>query len=676
MAVKVFEPDEIRKAIHILKPDNELFEIRCHESDRRIHSGYFRNADTAFEALRALNPASGNIYITLNHINDSCYSRGQRDRFITNAKPTTSDTDIDGYEYLFVDADPRRPAGVSSTDDQLAKAKEIGNQVYVFMKNLGFNDPVTAMSGNGIHLLYRIRLKNTDENKKLIQKCLTVLDMFFSNDDVAIDTANFNPARICKLYGTMARKGSNTPDRPHRMSHMLSEGCNTPTDKVYLKKLSELLPAPEKPQKYNRYNPQEFDLEGWLIKYGLRYRKAGYSEGTKYILDQCPFDGTHTGKDACIFQSRSGAIGFHCFHNSCSDKTWHDVRLLFEPDAYEKRQQDYEQRIYSRQPVKMQPIQKTIQPEEGKPVFFTARNIMDLPVPDERFVKTGITDIDMKMRGLKKSYVSVMSGLRAAGKSSVISEMVLDGIDAGNNVAVFSGELAPKNFMRWMNLQAAGRGYTESTQFEGYYNVQRKYQERIADWLGEHFWLYNNDYGNDFGAVAEQFERKIEQNKLDLLILDNLMAFNISGLAEVKYEAQTAFILRLQQMAKKYNVHILFVAHPRKAMGFLRLDDISGTADLGNAVDNAFIVHRVNSDFKRLTKQMFGWKEDNMNYLCSNVIEIAKDRDGGTMDYFIPLYYEPETKRLKNYISETKIYGWNRNADGFSNTVQEEIPFE
>ena len=112
MAVKVFEPAEIRKAINIMKPDNELFEIRCHESDRKIHSGYFRSADTAFEALRALNPASGNIYITLNHINDSCYSRGQRDRFITNAKPTTSDTDIDGYEFLFVDADPRRSAGV------------------------------------------------------------------------------------------------------------------------------------------------------------------------------------------------------------------------------------------------------------------------------------------------------------------------------------------------------------------------------------------------------------------------------------------------------------------------------------------------------------------------------------------------------------------------------------
>ena len=52
---------------------------------------------------------------------------------------------------------------------------------------------------------------------------------------------------------------------------------------------------------------------------------------------------------------------------------------------------------------------------------------------------------------------------------------------------------------------------------------------------------------------------------------------------------------------------------------------------------------------------MFGWKDDNQIYQATNVIEIAKDRDGGVMDYFIPLYYEPETKRLKNYSSENKM---------------------
>lgn len=673
---KLFEPDEIRKTIHAMKDDGELFEIRCLESNgKRVSSGYFRDAELMLKQLCKLNSSDSSIYITLNNIKPECYSREQRDRFILNTKVQTSDNDICGYEWLFIDVDPKRPSGVSSTDEQLKRAKDRGNKVYTFMRNMGFNEPLTAMSGNGIHLLYRVKLLNTEENKALIKKCLAVLDMLFSDPEIGIDTTNYNPARICKLYGTMARKGSNTPENPHRMSQLLSEGSKTPTDKVYLEKLIAMLPEQEKPQWYNNYSPREFDLEEWLIKYGLRYQKAGYSDGTKYILEQCPFDSNHKGKDACIFQSRSGAIGFHCFHNSCADKTWRDVRILYEPDAYEKKQQEYERRIYSRQPI--QPQVKIIKPIDGKPVFYTATDILNLPVPEERFIKTGISDIDKKLRGLKKGYVSVMSGLRAAGKSSVISEMVLDGIESGNNIGVFSGELAPKNFMRWMNLQAAGKGYTEPTQFEGYYNVQRKYQEQIATWLDKKFWLYNNEYGFDFQAVADQFKRKIEKDKLDVLILDNLMTFDISSMSDNKFEAQTKFILTLQgEIAKPYNVHILFVAHPRKAIGFLRLDDISGTADLGNAVDNAFIVHRVNSDFKRLSKQMFGWKDDNPIYDATNVIEIAKDRDNGTMDYFIPLYYEPETKRLKNYQAENKIYGWNRDTDGFVGVGLNEIPFQ
>lgn len=673
-AQKLFDPDEIRKTIHVIKPEGKLFEIRCLEANgRMVHSGYFKDADTMLDSLCRFNTSSSNIYITLNCIKESCYSREQRDRFIQNVKVQTGDSDIEGYEWLFIDVDPQRPSGVSSSDDQLKAAKERGNKVYSFMRNLGFNEPVTALSGNGIHLLYRIQLLNSEANRALIKKCLAALDMLFSDDAIKIDTTNFNPARICKLYGTMARKGSNTVENPHRMSRLLSEGSEEPTNKVYLEKLASMLPVEEKPQRYNNYRPRDFDLEEWLIKYGLRYQKSSYSDGIKYILEECPFDSNHRGKDACIFQSKTGAIGFHCFHNSCSDKTWHDVRVLFEPDAYERRQREYEQRIYSRQP--MPPPAKRIQPTEGNPVFYTATDILNLKTPEETFVKTGISEIDRKLRGLKKGYVSVISGLRAAGKSSVISEIVLDGVDAGNNIAVFSGELAPKNFMRWMNLQAAGKGYTEPTQFDGYFNVKRQYQEKIAAWMGDHFFLYNNDYGNDYKAVSDQFEKKIVDKNLDLLILDNLMAFNISGMAENKFDAQTAFILDLQRIAKKYNVHIAFVAHPRKAMGFLRLEDISGSADLGNAVDNAFIIHRVNNDFRRLSKQMFGWKDDNMVYQATNVIEIAKDRDGGTMDYFVPLYYEPETKRLKNSMAENKIYGWNKESADFMSADQCEIPF-
>lgn len=668
---------EIRKAISLLKTENQLFEVRVIYNSKQMYSGYFKTADDLIKAFNKdiWDYANCNIYITLNSLNEACYSREQQNFFKKNAKATSSDNDVVGYDWLFIDVDPKRPTGTSSSDDQVAAAKEIGNKVYSFMKNIGFYDPLFGFSGNGVHLLYRIKMKNSDENRELIKKCLNVLDMYFSDDEIQIDLKNFNPARVCKLYGTQAQKGADTKERPHRMSHIIGDFKEIKVNDVeYLKKLADMLPKEEKPQKYNSYKPSQFDLDEWLDKYGLRYRKTSYSGGTKYILDACPFDSNHNGKDACIFRASSGAIGFHCFHNSCADKTWRDVRLLYEPDAYEKKQQEYERKIYAK--PKSQPERKKIEEKEGKPVFLTAKDILTMPKPAERFVKTGINDIDKRMRGLKTGYTSVISGLRASGKSSVISEICLDCVEAGNKVAVYSGELSPQNFMRWMNLQAAGKAYAEPTQFEGYYNVSRQNQEKIAEWLSNNFSLYNNEYGNDFLAIKDQLERKFERNKPDLVILDNLMAFDIKSLSDNKYEAQTAFTWTLHEMAQKYDVHIMFVAHPRKAMGFLRLDDISGTADIGNAVDNAFIVHRVNNDFKRLSMQMFGWKADDELYTASNVIEIAKDRDGGLQDYFIPLYYEAESKRLKNSFTENKIYEWGDNADGFTGTDQMQIPFE
>lgn len=669
----MMDVNEIRKTLACMKPNNSLFELRVIGSGKPL-SGYFRDADVAIRELKKQNLRNANVYITLNEVEDACYSRTQRDVFIQYSKASTSDNNISGYDWLMVDVDPKRPTDTSSTDEQIENAKKTGNSVFKFMANIGFEKPLCAFSGNGVHLLYRLNLNNNTNTKELIHKCLKVLDMFFSNDDAQIDVSNHNPARVCKLYGTLAQKGSSTPERPHRMSKIIS--CPDeikPTDISYLEKLASMYPEDiDKPQRYNNYSPKDFDLEEWMDRHGLRYRISSFADGTKYILDCCPFDSNHKGKDACIFRGRNGAIGFHCFHNSCSDKTWQDVRVLFEPDAYERKQREQREIMYGSFNRNKRPESKAIVEESGKPVFYTATDILNLPKPEETFIKTGTIEIDRRLRGLKKGYVSVVSGLRGSAKSTWLSGVALTAVDTGNNVGVFSGELSEKNFMRWMNLQAAGKARVEPSQYEGYYNVPYKYQQKIAGWLGEHFWLYNNDYGNDFEAILEKFEKLIDDKKLDLLILDNLMAFNITSLADTKWDAQTQFVWKIHELAQRYTVHIMFVAHPRKSMGFLRLDDISGTADIVNAVENAFIVHRNNKDFQRLTKQMFGWKEDAMEYEGTNVIEIAKDRDGGTQDAFVSLHYEVETKRLKNYRSENVIYGWDYDTEGFSKVTDED----
>jgi len=674
---------ELRKALSVMQ-GNSLFEIRAlKKNPKRTLSGYFRDVDTAVNALMSnnLDLRGFNVYMSLNEIKPECYDRSQRDHIMI-PEVTTNDDVIIGYNWLFIDLDPVRPADLSSTDEQISKSKTKARKILAYLKSIGFEDPVVAMSGNGIHLLYRIALVNNSDNEDLIQRCLQALSLMFSDDDVKVDTANFNPARICKLYGTLAQKGSGTEERPHRMSYIIKvpEVINK-TPKAYIEKLAAQLPQTEKPQAYNNYAPAKFDVTEWMRKYGLGYTEKADGNYTKYILDHCPFNSDHKAPDSMITVGMSGAIGFKCLHNSCQGKTWQDVRMRFEPHAYDYHEDD--ERIDNgwnahkkhNRDIKIDYTEPEVEtPDE--PYFFTALDILKRPADGDEYIRSGIEGIDNRLGGLKKKYVTLMTGLRGGSKSTLLTTIALAAIQDGNNVLCYSGELSERDFMKWMNLQAAGKNHVhESKMRSGFYYPDDGVEEQIAKWLGNRFWLWNNFHGNNFNKIYGQLVRKIEEQKTDLVILDNLMAIDIHDLNERdKYAAQGEFVELLMQLAKKTNTHIIFVAHPRKAFGFLRLDDVAGTGNLTNRIDNAFIVHRNNQDFQRLSKEMFKWKDDHEAYRGTNVIEIAKDRHNGHMDVFIPLWYEKETKRLKNAPAEMVQYGWDK-SDGFATVDDDEIPF-
>lgn len=667
----MFDENEVRRALNVIHPNGYLFEIRI-MSDRKISwSGYFRNAEVAIKAIKdSIRNYDGlTFYMTLNSIKDEIWNRKQKDKLIEYPKETTSDNDIVSYEWLFIDIDPVRSSGISSTNEQVSEAKKLMSMIFKQLKAEGFHEPIVAFSGNGWHLLYKIHLPSTAENKRLIENVLKYLDIIYSQPGSKVDTGVFNPARICKLYGTKAQKGTNTEECPHRMSkiwYVPEEGI-IPTEKAYLEKLAAKLPEPPKATKHNGYRPSEFDLGNWLTEHGINYSMSQTGDTTRYVLDHCFFNDNHKGKDAMLFQSSNGAIGYHCFHASCADKRWQDVRVLFEPDAYEQRVK--EQEIMIRPKARAEPPTAII-PQKDIPLFYHPMEILEMPQEEEVFLKTGIKMVDAKMRGLKLGSLSLISGLRGAAKSTLLNGIALESCQNKIKVGIYSGELTAKNLMRWIILQAAGRSHVEKTQYENWYNVPRNIQEKITDWLNPYLVIYNNQYGNDYKSIINEFEKIVVKDKIQLLILDNLMAFNLRGLSMDKYEAQTKFVWNLHELSQKYGIHIIFVAHPRKANGFLRLDDVSGTADLANAVDNAFIIHRVNKDFKRMYTEMFSSADTDDLFNASNVIEIAKDRDTGYQDVFVPLYFEVETKRLKNSEAETKHYGWEEAKQADKNTEQ------
>jgi len=669
---------EIRKALSILKPNNELFEIRILMKPKKTLSGYFRNIDIAIQELAKQDLRNANVFWTLNVIKDDCYDRIQHDKFKV-PENTTGDTEIVGYKWLLIDLDPVRPTGVSSTDKQLDLAKAKSKKIVSYLKQEGFYDPVVAMSGNGIHLLYKIWAKT--DKAGVIENFLKAIDLMFSDDFIKVDTTNYNPSRICKLYGTLAQKGAGTDERPHRMSYICSfpeEIRNTPI--AYLQKIADTLPKKEAPQPYNNFNPAKFDIEEWMRKYGLQYTAKSDKEYTRYILDACPFNHNHTAPDSMITVGSSGAIGFKCLHDSCSGKTWKDVRLMFEPDAYDKHDDDerinagWKSHVHNRNlKINYQDLEEET-PEE--PYFYTAQDIDNLPKTEDVFIRSGIEGIDNRLLGLKKGYVSLLTGLRGGSKSTLLTTIALTALQDGHNVLCYSGELTARDFMSWMKLQAAGKDHVEkSKKWNDYWYVKKEDSEKITSWLKDRFLLWNNNHGNNFNKLYKQLVLRIEQQKTDLVILDNLMAIDIRDLNPAdKYSAQSEFVELLVNLAKKTNTHIIFVAHPRKATGFLRLDDVSGTGNLTNRVDNAFIVHRNNNDFQRLSKDMFKWPETHEAYSGTNVIEIAKDRLRGNIDVFIPLWYEPETKRLKNSVAETVKYGWLP-EDEWMDITPDSIPF-
>jgi hypothetical protein len=161
------------------------------------------------EALR-LNKASYNIYYVMNPI--------RKDFICGSAK----DKDITCRDVLLIDIDKVGHKGESSTDEELKAARLLSEQIANYLESEGWDKPIRMMSGNGYHLYYILdELPNDEKTKALVEGTLHELADMFNNNIVAVDTVVYNASRITKVPGTIARKGLNTAERPHRMAVVL-----------------------------------------------------------------------------------------------------------------------------------------------------------------------------------------------------------------------------------------------------------------------------------------------------------------------------------------------------------------------------------------------------------------------------------------------------------------------
>lgn len=648
----------------IMKAENDLVEIRLIGSNKTA-SGYFTNPKTLIEAIKPYTNEF-NVYFTLNKIDPACYGREQRDRILMRVKNTTSDHEIRCRDWVLVDLDAKRLSGVCSTKEEAIKAHEKGQEVYKFLMDNGFYEPIVVFSSSGIHLYLRCALINNEENTKLIKRFLNALSMLFSDEHVDCDTAVFNPARISRLPGSYSCKGANNdPTRPQRMCRFLKVPDEIKVnEKEYFEKIAAMYPEEEAiPTRDTNYSTERFDLDAFLKKHNVGVTKIeNVAGGKKYILEHCIFNDQHRGKDAVIFQRDSGAIAYHCFHQGCSHYTWKDARLKLDPHSYSRkdyREFQFKSRYYGMmQPEPYTPIEES--EDKGKK-WLTSKDIKRKREEDIIAIPTGFSYLDKAIRGLILGEVTILSGLNGSGKSSWLNSVMLNVIQRGFKVACFSGELTDYNVIKWLTQSAAGKRYVYKLEGSDYsYEVDDRAYDRVGDWLNEKFYLFNNNYGNNFSQVISDLE-EVVQKGAQFIVIDNLMALQISNFSGDKNEKQKQFILEVVEFAKKKNVHVVVVCHARKESGaqtLLRKESIAGSSDLTNAVQNVAIVHRCGEDFCKRASEFLG-KEKAEKYMeFDNVVEWCKSRSYGVVDYLVGMYYEVETKRFKNYKAEHIIYNW------------------
>ena len=667
MTPQRFDISEAYKWWDVLRDGNQLTEIRLISNDGKTASGIFDNID---EIVKAIVPYTNdwNIYYTINRLPDDVRGLPQYNKIIVRPKQTCNDNMMIARDYVCIDLDSRRLSGTNATDEQVEFTKKKANEVYQYLINVGFNPPTVVFSSNGVHLYLRCTMINNEKNTKLVKRFLQALSMMFTDEHTDVDEKVFNCARIMRLPSTYSCKG-NTMDasRPRRLCKFVKINENKINDVAYFEKVAALYPEEEvRPSSQNNYSMESFDLDAFIEKHNIPVtKKVEVADGTRYYLEHCLFNDQHKGHDAILFKHKNGAVAYFCYHNSCSGNDWRKVREMYEPDAYTRKSTYQPHRSF--RPIRQEIVPKELQEteESNGNVWQCLSAIEDEDRSKIISIPSGITQYDKECCGFDKPSLSVWSGNNGSAKSTLLNQIALNAVNQGFKVAIYSGELRGKKMKRWLLYQAAGKQYNKKSIYNEYdYFTPTPVKDKIVSWLDGKLYNYNTRYSHNIEQVCLEVEKLVKEQQIDMLIMDNLSCLDIQELDGAINEQQKAAIKMLLRLTDNLELATHLVVHPKKAETYLRKNDVSGAKTLTDLADCVFFVHRWNQDTQKAAKEFM---IDSVYYdLCdsgaTNLVEVIKHREFGEAEgHIYKLYFEPESRRLKNSIAEHIHYGWEDN---------------
>jgi hypothetical protein len=311
--------------------DNGAVELRAIGKEGVV-SGVFDRAD-ALVATLIEQDGSVALYTSLN---------APRAVLATNALASgraLADKDFAFYTRLLFDFDPMRPRDTPATEAEVAAAVERRAKLVAYLKSFRWPAPALALSGNGAHALYRLRLPITDENRATIDVLYRGFARYYTDGTVVFDPTTRNPSRITRAYGTLNTKGRESDERRHRPSSIEVPPDFDCVPWSAIERVAKIVQpdaaayvAEKRPPIAGSGDFRSLDIVSWFTAHGHYKRAAG--GGKHYII--CPWLAEHSDSarpgrtDTVIWEpTDSSWPTFYCAHQHCDGRSLRSVIALW-----------------------------------------------------------------------------------------------------------------------------------------------------------------------------------------------------------------------------------------------------------------------------------------------------------------------------------------------------------
>ena len=319
---------EIRTTVATLHEPNALVEL-CAIGEGRIDSGYYDDHDALARDAKRLSDSGKytGVYITVNPVKpDVPMQKGiTTNRMYYHVASRTKDEHIAKRRWFALDIDPIRKSHTSATYRQKAATHWCkSSTVEILRREWRMPEPIMADSGNGFYALYRTDEPNDAATASVFKNATKAIADQCSIPDVAnVDAGSHNASHLIKLFGTMARKGADTRETPHRFSHLSGVPknlCIVPHER--LEKLANTVARTQKSPKSAKVSSSLANkVDEFLKRAAIDVKSTDDlpDGGKKWALAQCWFNPEH--ECAVVFMNSGGGLTYCCYHQSCGHNT-------------------------------------------------------------------------------------------------------------------------------------------------------------------------------------------------------------------------------------------------------------------------------------------------------------------------------------------------------------------